>query len=285
MSATKPLEGKTVVVTGASAGIGKSTAIGVAKAGAHVVLVVRDQARGEEAKKEIAEKSGSSSLEVMLCDFSRLQSIREFAAEYQKKHDRLHVLINNAGAVNTTRKLTHDGFEQTFGVNHLGYFLVTELLLPVIKASAPARIINVSSAAHNGQTLDFDDLQSEKRYSTFEVYGRSKLCNLYFTFELARRLAGSGVTVNALHPGVVSTQFGQNNGGVLAFAIRIARPFFLSADDGAKTSVYLATSPDVEGVTGKYFDKCKEKRPSRQSQDDVAARRLWEVSEKLVAQA
>jgi len=278
------LDGKICVVTGASAGIGKATTLGLARLGAHVVLVVRDRARGQAVIDGLVQAGiKPDQLELMICDVSSQKSIRQFAEEYKHKHDRLHVLVNNAGVVIMERKETVDGLETTFATNHLGYFLLTELLLDTIKASTPARIVNVSSGAHAGNHLDFDDLQSKRDYAGFAVYGRSKLANLYFTYELSERLAGSGVTVNALHPGVVSTQFGSNNSGLFKFGLMLARPFFMSEEKGARTSLYLAASPDVEGVTGKYFAKCKEAKSSGSSHDEAARKRLWDVSESLVA--
>jgi len=278
------LDGKICVVTGASAGIGKATTLGLARLGAHVVLVVRDRARGQAVIDGLVQAGiKPDQLELMICDVSSQKSIRQFAEEYKHKHDRLHVLVNNAGVVMMERKETVDGLETTFATNHLGYFLLTELLLDTIKASTPARIVNVSSGAHAGNHLDFDDLQSKRDYAGFAVYGRSKLANLYFTYELSERLAGSGVTVNALHPGVVSTQFGSNNSGLFKFGLMLARPFFMSEEKGARTSLYLAASPDVEGVTGKYFAKSKEAKSSGSSHDEAARKRLWDVSESLVA--
>ena len=203
----------------------------------------------------------------MVVDFASFESIRQFAAAFQAKHAQLHVLVNNAGAYNASRSVTKDGFETTFGVNHLGYFLTTKLLLDTIKASAPARIVSVSSAAHDRAKINFDDLQGERSYGGFGAYGQSKLCNVLFTYELARRLEGSGVTANCLHPGVVMTGFGHNNagfvGGFFAVFQALGRPFLLTPEKGARTSIYLASSPDVEGVTGKYFADSREKRVKR----------------------
>jgi NAD(P)-dependent dehydrogenase (short-subunit alcohol dehydrogenase family) len=213
-----------------------------------------------------------------------MRSVREFAAEFIAGHPRLDVLVNNAGAVNMGRSVTADGFETTFGVNHLGYFLVTDLLLETLKASAPARIVNVSSDAHVGARMNFDDLQSE-RYSGMRAYGQSKLANVLFTYELARRLEGTGVTVNALHPGVVMTGFGRNNAGPFGFLFAafhtLGRPFLLTAAQGAETSVHLASSPEVEGVTGRYFVRKRATASSPASRDDEAALRLWQISEEL----
>ncbi len=204
-----------------------------------------------------------------------------------QKCDRIDVLVNNAGLVLSDRRQTEDGFEATFGVNHLGPFVLTDLLLPRIKDSAPARIVNVASTAHKGagKGLDFDDLQSTRGYSGMQVYSKSKLANIYFTTELARRLKGTGVTVNCLHPGTVATGYGRDgdSSGVLAFGLKVIKPFILSAEQGARTSVYLASSPDVADVTGQYFVKCQARKPSKVAQSDEAARRLWKHSEELVA--
>jgi NAD(P)-dependent dehydrogenase (short-subunit alcohol dehydrogenase family) len=281
------MAGKTVLITGGNGGIGKETAVALAGMGARVVITARDAARGEAARAEIVERSGSGDVELLAADMASLASIRSLAATFLATHDRLDVLVNNAGAYNSTRSTTHDGFETTFGVNHLGYFLLTQLLLDMLKASAPARIVNVSSRAHEGVRMDFDDLQAERSYVGMRVYGRSKLANLLFTYELARRLEGTGVTANALHPGVVSTGFGKNNAGVTRTLFQIFQMvgsrWLLKPAEGAATSVYLASSPEVEGVTGRYFANSRERTSSEASHDVEAAARLWEVSERLVA--
>jgi NAD(P)-dependent dehydrogenase (short-subunit alcohol dehydrogenase family) len=278
---------KTVVITGGNAGIGKETAIGLAKQGARVVITARDARRGREAVDEIRERSGSDDVEVMDLDLADLSSVRRFAGDYAKRHDRLDVLVNNAGLVLINRTETVDGFESQFGVNHLGHFLLTQLLLDQIRASAPSRIVVVSSHAHKQarKGLDFDDLQSERGYSPFGVYAKTKLANIYFTRELARRLEGAGVTANALHPGFVASRFGRDgDGGFLAeIAMTLGRPLAQSPEKGARTSVYLASSPDVDGVSGAYFYRCRQTRPSSVALDDEAARRLWALSEELVA--
>lgn len=280
------MEGKTCLVTGASNGIGLETAAGLAKLGATVVMTARSEAKGEEALADVIKRSGSEKVDLMLVDFASMSSIRKFADEFRSKYDRLDVLVNNAGAVNMRRSETEDGFETTFGVNHLGYFLLTNLLLDTIKASAPARIVNVSSRAHKRATMDFDDLNAEKSYSGFTVYGRSKLANVLITYELARRLDGTGVTANCLHPGVVRSGFGQNDnngwlGGIFKTFYTLAGPFTKSNAEGAATSIYLASSPEVEGVTGKYFADCKEVPSSAASHDVEAQKRLWEISEQM----
>lgn len=279
------MNGKIVLVTGASLGIGTETAVALAGMGAQVVMVARDRGRGEAARADVMSRSGSNAVELMLADLGSFADIRSLAAEFKQQHQQLHVLVNNAGAYNGRYTITKDGFETTFGVNHLAYFLLTELLLDVLKASAPSRIVNVSSKAHIGGHMNFDDLNGKKQYVGRKAYGQSKLANVLFTYELARRLEGSGVTANVLHPGVVRTGFGKNNPGILGnlFALgqAVGRPFYLSPEQGAATSVYLASSPDVEGVTGKYFAKSKAVSSNAESYDVDVARRLWQVSEEL----
>ena len=284
------MKDKTVVVTGGNNGIGLETAVGLSKLGAHVVITARNQAKGEAALADIKDRSQNGSVQLMLADFASLSSIRDFAANFKKDHDRLDVLVNNAGGVNTSRSETQDGFETTFGVNHLGYFLVTNLLLDMLKASAPARVVSVSSRAHERRKgMNFDDLNSKQSYSGMGVYGDSKLANVLFTYELARRLKGSGVTANCLHPGVVRSGFGQNNGGFISFAFKsfytLLTPVTKSNAQGAKTSIYLASSTEVEGVTGKYFADSKETPSSPASHDEEAAKRLWEISEQMTGLA
>ncbi len=289
MNATASMTGKTCLVTGANQGIGKETALGLAKLGATVVITARDRAKGEAALDDIKQRGGSDRVDLMLVDLASFDSIRQLAEEFQVRHPRLHVLVNNAGAYNTTRTLTRDGFETTFGVNHLGYFLLTRLLLDAITSSAPARIVSVSSGAHTGARMNFDDLQGERSYRGFGAYGQSKLANVLFTYELARRLEGTGVTANCLHPGVVMTGFGKNNsgmvGGLFGVFQAVAKPFLLTPEKGAQTSIYLASSPEVEGVTGKYFADCREKQSNAISHDREVARKLWEISEQMVATA
>ena len=283
---TTSMDGKICLITGANQGIGKETALGLARIGATVVMVSRDRAKGEAALADVRSRSGSANVTLVIADLASFESIRALAKEFLAHHERLHVLVNNAGAYNTTRTLTKDGFETSFGVNHLAYFLVTDLLLDVLKASAPSRIVSVSSTAHVGGKMNFDDLQGEQSYAGARAYSQSKLANVLFTYALARRLEGSGVTANALHPGVVRTGFGKNNGGIVgpifALAQTIARPIFISPEQGAMTTIYLASSPEVEGVTGKYFAKCKEVPSNAVSYDVPTQERLWEMSESMV---
>ena len=287
MNPPASMAGKTCLVTGANQGIGKETAVALAQMGAEVIITARHREKGEAALADIRQRSGNSRVDLMLADFASFDSIRQFASAFQSAHPRLHVLVNNAGAYNATRTLTRDGFETTFGVNHLGYFLVTKLLLDTIKASAPARIVSVSSGAHARGKMNFDDLQGERSYAGFGAYGQSKLANVLFTYELARRLENTGITANCLHPGVVMTGFGKNNSGMIGnlFGVfqAVGRPFLLTPEKGAQTSIYLASSPDVEGVTGKYFAKSREQQSNAVSHDQDVARRLWEVSEEMIA--
>jgi NAD(P)-dependent dehydrogenase (short-subunit alcohol dehydrogenase family) len=280
------MEGKTCLVTGASNGIGLETAAGLAKLGATVVMTSRDKAKGEASLSDVIARSRNEKVDLMLVDFASMKSIRNFADAFKSRYDRLEVLVNNAGAVNMSRSETEDGFETTFGVNHLGYFLLTNLLLDTIKASAPSRIVNVSSRGHLRAKMDFDDLNSERNYGGFDAYTKSKLANVLFTYELARRLERTGVTANCLHPGVVRSGFGQNanNGwlrGIFKTFYTIGLPFTKSNAQGAATSIDLASSPEVEGVTGKYFADCREARSSPASHDLEAQRRLWELSEQM----
>ncbi len=277
----------TIVITGGNAGLGKATAVGLAEQGAHVVITSRDERRGREAAEEIRSRSGNDRVDVMRLDLADLASVREFADQVGRRYDRLDVLINNAGLVQRTRTETVDGFETTFGVNHLGHFLLTTLLLDQLRASGPARIVVVSSDAHRSarKGLDFDDLMSERSYAPFGAYGKSKLANIYFTRELARRLDATQVTANALHPGFVASRLGRDgDGGMLAeVAMVLGRPLASSPEKAARTSVHLASSPELEGVSGRYFARSREKQPSSVARDEEAARRLWAVSEELVS--
>jgi NAD(P)-dependent dehydrogenase (short-subunit alcohol dehydrogenase family) len=275
------MQGKTVLVTGATAGIGKETAYGLAKLGARVVIVGRNEEKTKAVVEELKQRSGNADVHFLLADLSRMAEVRRLATEVLARYPTLHVLVNNAGAINLSRVVTSEGLELTFAMNHLGYFLLANLLLPALERGAPARIVNVASDAHRGGKLDFDDLQSEKGYSSFPAYARSKLMNILFSRELARRVKDRGITVNALHPGMVASNFMAKPGlfGTLGHAFM--RVFGISVEKGARTSIYLASSPEVEGVTGKYFAKCRERSPSRAAQDDEAARRLWDVSERL----
>jgi NAD(P)-dependent dehydrogenase (short-subunit alcohol dehydrogenase family) len=270
------------LITGATRGIGRITARELARRGMRVVLVGRDAARAQATAAAIAAETGNPAVEFLVADLSSQAQVRALADAYRQRHDRLHVLVNNAGAVFARRGITVDGLERTFALNHLAPFLLTNLLLPTLQASGPARIVTVASAAHSGASLDFDDLQHERgRYRSFQVYGQSKLANILFTYELAHRLQGTNVTANALHPGFVASNFGKSEGGIWGPIFTLLRPAMINVERGAETSIYLASSPDVEGVSGQYFVKCKPAHSSRQSYDEAAQHRLWEVSEQL----
>jgi retinol dehydrogenase 12 len=269
------MRGKTVVITGATSGIGQVAAERLAAMGARIVQVARDKTRGEAAVKRLRACGPGVEHTIHYADLSLLSAVKRAAAQITATEPRIDVLINNAGAVFSKRLETEDGLERTFALNHMSYFVLTLGLLERLKASAPARVINTSSDAHRGMRLDFDDLQSARKYSGFPVYGRTKLANILFTRELARRLNGSGVTANAFHPGFVSTRFGDESGGLLSFGIRAAKVFAISPDKGAETLVYPASSPEVSGVTRQYFYKCRLSTPTREARDDSAARRLW----------
>lgn len=282
------MQGKTVVITGGNAGIGKEAAVGLAKLGARVIITSRNEQRGQTARQEIVDRSGNTDIVVMTLDLASFRSIRFFASELQDRVDRLDVLVNNAGLILRRRTVTEEGFEATFGINHLGHFLLTDLLLDRLQASAPARVVVVASDAHQSakRGLDFDDLQSTRHYRFTKVYGKSKLANIYFARELARRLEGTGVTSNSLHPGFVRSEFGRGGdlGTLYGFGIKyLAAPFAISPEKGALTTIYLASSPEVEDATGGYYVKSRRSLPSKVAQDDDAARRLWEMSEQLVA--
>jgi NAD(P)-dependent dehydrogenase (short-subunit alcohol dehydrogenase family) len=277
----KPMSGKVCLVTGATAGIGEVTARELARLGAAVVVVGRSRPKCEETVRQIQQQTGSSAVDFLVADLSSQAEVRSLAAEFRQKYGRLDVLINNAGAFFDQRRETPDGIEMTLALNHLAYFLLTSLLLDVIKASAPARIINVSSEGHRGAVINFDDLQGQQKYGGFRAYCQSKLANLLFTFALAARLEGTRVTVNALHPGFVASNFFAGRGLLRWLVRRIASLAALSPEDGASTTIYLATSPDVAGVTGEYFEKQRPRPSSPESHNQAAGARLWEVSEKL----
>jgi NAD(P)-dependent dehydrogenase (short-subunit alcohol dehydrogenase family) len=282
---------KTVLITGGNAGLGLETAVALAKMGAAVTITARDATRGEAARQEIVERSGADTqqIEVMALDLASTSSIRNFADAFLAGHPRLDVLVNNAGLILSERTETEDGFETTFGVNHLGHVLLTDLLLDRLKASAPARIVVVASEAHKFAMdgLNFDDLQCEGRFWSYRVYGRSKLANIYFTRALAKRLEGTGVTVNAVHPGSVATRFGRDGDTRLTTALTtfVARPFSRTPEEGARTQVWVASAPELEGVSGGYFSSSKpaDKSLSKVARDDEAAERLWTVSRELLA--
>jgi NAD(P)-dependent dehydrogenase (short-subunit alcohol dehydrogenase family) len=276
------MSGKICLVTGANSGIGKATALGLAQRGATVVMLCRNSQKGEAARTEIQEKSGNSNVDLLIADLSSQQSIRQFVQDFQQKYTRLHVLVNNAGSVFTRGSVSPDGIEMTLAVNHLASFLLTNLLLDTIKASAPARIVNVSSETQAEGFIDLDDLEGKRNYRLLRAYAQSKLANVLFTYALARRLEGTGVTVNCLHPGrVVTNIWTRVLPNWLHFLGIISYLFGIPAEQGALTNIYLATSAEVEGVTGKFFDKCRIVPSAKISYDQDIQERLWTISETL----
>ncbi len=281
MASESRMDGKVCLITGATRGIGLEAAKALARLGATVVLVGRDATRTQDALAEVRAFAPDAKLDSLLADFTSLQSVRKLAEDFKARYPRLDVLLNNAGLILDRREVTQDGFEATLGINHLAPFLLTHLLRDVLVASGPARVITVSSEAHRAAKLDFDDLQATRGYFGFRVYGTSKLANILFTKALARRFAGTRVTANCLHPGAVATGFGHNAKGLFRHLVKLAGPFLLTAEKGARTSVYLASSPEVEGVTGEYFIRSRKAKPSRDARDEALAERLWQVSAEL----
>jgi len=277
------MQGKVCLITGGTNGIGKSAAQALAQLGATVVIVGRDAQKTSQVVSEIRSAAGNTNVDSLLADLSSQQDVRRLASDFQSRYSRLHVLLNNAGGTYLKRQLSVDGIDMTFALNHLAYFLLTDLLLDTLKASAPARIISVSSDAHANGKIEFDNLQGERAYSGLEPYGNSKLANILFTRELARRLEGSGVTANALHPGLTSTGFGRNNPGLLMTIMGVVIPLIArSPEKGAATSIYLASSPEVQSTTGEYFVDSKVAKTAPQAADMAVARKLWEVSAEMV---
>lgn len=268
------LEGKICLITGANSGIGKETSIGLAKMGAHVLMVCRNRTKGETARKEISKRSGDTSVDLLICDLSSLAQVRKLADNVKESYGRLHVLINNAGIFSFSGR-TEDGLDPTMTVNYFAPFLLTNLLLDVLKSSAPSRIVSVSSAAHYGGHIDTEEIRNGGTATGWGAYSNSKLAIVMFTHELAKRLKGTGVTANCLHPGAVAT-------GIWRIPSGILRPFLRSAKKGAETSVYLASSQEVEGVSGEYFDDMKVKRSSEESYDEAKARALWDATARVV---
>jgi NAD(P)-dependent dehydrogenase (short-subunit alcohol dehydrogenase family) len=278
------MKDKVCMITGASSGIGKATAVDLARMGATVVTVCRDQGRGGAALAEIKAATGNPNVDLLLADLSSQAAIRQVAKEFKTHYPQLHVLINNAGVALSKRSVTVDGIETVFAVNYLAPFLLTNLLLDVLKASAPARVVNVAGDYHRKATINFDDLMSEKDYNGMQANNQAKLALVLFTYELARRLEGTGVTANCLHPGAVATGGPLKDPDLSSFARLMyapVQPFFLSPERGAETSIYLASSPQVEEITGKYFVKKRAIASSPESYDLEIATRLWEVSEEL----
>ncbi len=277
------MKDKVVIVTGSNSGIGRETALALAEMGASVVSVVRNQELGEQACEAIVAETGNESVDMMLCDLSSMNTIRKFAEEFRSKYDRLDVLINNAGAVFSKRDITAEGFEHTLAVNYLAPFLLTHELLPLLKTSAPSRVINLSSGLANRAELNLDDLQSESSYKSRKVYGSAKLMIEMFTYELARRLENTGVSVNVVHPGFVATNLGRSSGSLSSrIMFGMMKPFQLSPKEGAETSIYVASSSEVEGLTGKCFGKKQEKVTSEISYDVEKQKLLWDKTTELL---
>ncbi|XP_050970624.1 retinol dehydrogenase 12-like [Labeo rohita] len=283
------LDGKTVLITGANTGIGKETAVDMAKRGARVILACRDMGRANKAAEEVRKRSGNDNVVVKMLDLNSLRSVRALAKDVQKTEDRLNILINNAGIMMCPHWRTEDGFEMQFGVNHLGHFLLTNLLLDLLKKSAPSRIVNVSSLAHESGKIHFDDINLEKNYETLVSYRQSKLANVLFTRELATRLKDTGVTTYALHPGVIRTELGRHFFPSLPLWKRIlAIPFvyFLKSPwQGAQTTIYCAVDESLKNTSGLYYSDCALKEAAPQARDDAAARRLWNLSASMVGLA
>lgn len=275
------MRGKTVVITGGTSGIGKVAAEMLAEMGARIILIARDRSRGESVLARLAKINPKDAHRAVYADLTRLSEMKRAAANIAEQERRIDVLINNAGAIFSERKLTEDGLERTFALNHMSYFVVTEGLLQKLAASAPSRIISTASGAHKSAELDFDDLQNAKAYSAIKAYGRSKLCNILHTRELAGRLEGTRVTANCMHPGFVATRFGDESGGLISPVVRIAKLFAISPEKGADTIVYLASSPEVASVSGQYYFQRRPDLPSRAAQDNKAALRLWNESAAL----
>jgi len=278
---TVGMNGQIMLVTGASSGIGKATASRLATLGAHVVMVSRTAARGEAARAEIRAAAPGATIDLLVADLSTTAAIRALAAEFQAKYDRLDVLLNNAAVLTSRRRETPEGIEMQFFVNHLAYFLLTGLLMETLLVSRSARIINVASTAQSSGVIDFDDLQMKRQYRGWQAYANTKLMNILFTYELSRRLDGTGVTANCLHPGVIRTKLLRNFSSVLQVAWDVTGKFFKQPEDGAETPVYLASSPEVAGVTGQYFRYCRTMGTCEASYDRETQRRLWDESERL----
>lgn len=275
---------KTIVITGATDGIGKVAARELAQSGAALILIGRNAEKGKHVVSEISGLTSNNNIHFYQADLSLLTQTKRVCGEIKKDFNHIDVLLNNAGSYFSRFRRTEEGLEVTFALNHLNYFIMTQELMPLLKAASSARIVNVSSDAHNGQSIDWDNIQGEKSYKGWTAYGRSKLMNILFTYELARRIAGSSVTANCLHPGFVKTKFGDNNPGFVGFGIKLAKAISaIKLETGAETSVYLSSSPEVEEISGKYFYKCKPKKSSEVSYHKEDWKRLWALSEETVS--
>jgi NAD(P)-dependent dehydrogenase (short-subunit alcohol dehydrogenase family) len=272
------MRGKVVVISGATSGIGEVAAQRLAAMGARMVLIARDTARGQATLSRLPGNGNGAAHSIYYGDLSRISETKRIAAQIAAAEPRIDVLINNAGALFGAREVTTDNLEKTFATNHMAYFVLTLGLRESLVAAAPARVVSTASDAHKGYTLDFDDLQATKKYSSIGAYGRSKLCNILFTRELSRRWSGTGVTVNCLHPGFVATRFGDGSGALLSRVVGVAKMFAITPEKGAETIVYLASSPEVAAISGEYFYKCRPAIPTAGGRDDEAAKRLWTES-------
>jgi len=276
------MKGRTCIVTGATSGIGRASVDALSRAGARLVLVARNAEKAEQVRRELVADRADAEVSIHLADLSRLDDVRKVVPALLEDCPKIDVLLNNAGITTLHRELTVDGFEMMFATNHLAPYLLTRLLLDRIVATPDARIVNVASEAHRFASFDLDDLQSEKRFFGLRVYGSSKLANILFTHALAKRIEGTGATANCLHPGAVYTNLGTDAGFLFKIIHPLSKPFLRSPENGARTSVYLCTSPEVAGVNGLYFDLCKPKRPNALARDDAAAERLWQLSAEMV---
>jgi len=273
------MQGKTVIITGATSGIGEVAAVRLAEKGARIVFTARDKVRADDTMAALRKAGPNADHALHMADLSRLSEMKRVGAKLAQE-SQIDVLINNAGALFNKRRETEDGLEMTFALNHMAYFVITNLLLPKLKSGG--RIVTVASNAHRGARLDFDDLQTRRGYVGFPVYSKSKLCNILFNRELARRIAGTGVTANCLHPGFVATRFGDDSGGLMRTVLKVAKPIgAISPEEGAKTIIYLASSPQVEDISGEYFYECKPATPTAEARNDQDAKRLWEISEQI----
>jgi NAD(P)-dependent dehydrogenase (short-subunit alcohol dehydrogenase family) len=275
------LEGKTCVITGATSGIGQVAAVRLAAMGARLVLIARDRVRGEATLRRLRARAPGAAHHVHYANLMLIADVKRVAADIAAAEPRIDILVNNAGAIFSSRRVTAEGLERTFALNHMAYFVLSHGLRELLLAGAPARVVNTASAAHQSAKLDFGDLQFARAYNGVSAYQRSKLCNILLTRELSRRWAGTGITVNCLHPGFVASRFGKESGGLLALFLRGAQLFAISPEEGAETIVYLASSPQVADVSGGYFFKCRARAPASQAEDDSAAKQLWQESAKL----